>query len=209
MSLDTWLLYAAASLLLSLTPGPSGLLALAHGATMGVRRASVTVAGGVAGFAVLIAASASGLGALLASSAVAFDAVRWAGATYLVWLGVRTWRAPPTRVDAAAGVSAPGARRGAGLFAEGFLVALSNPKVVLFFAAFLPQFVDPAAPLAPQFVVMGVTFLAVEFAVELLLAAGAARLLPWLSREAVARRFARVTGGLFVGAGVALVALDR
>ena len=207
MSLDTWLLYAAASLLLSLTPGPSGLLALAHGATFGARRASVTVAGGVAGFAVLIAASASGLGALLASSAFAFDAVRWAGAGYLVWLGVRTWRAPPTRVDAALGARA--ARRGSGLFAEGFLVALSNPKVVLFFAAFLPQFVDPAAPLAPQFVVMGVTFLAVEFAVELLLAAGAARLLPWLSREAVARRFARVTGGLFVGAGVALVALDR
>ena len=206
MSLDIWLLYAAASLLLSLTPGPSGLLALAHGATVGVRRASVTVAGGVAGFAVLIAASASGLGALLASSGSAFDAVRWAGAGYLVWLGVRTWRAPPTRVDVALGARA--ARRASGLFAEGFLVALSNPKVVLFFAAFLPQFVDPAAPLAPQFVVMGVTFLAVEFAVELLLAAEAARLLPWLSREAVARRFARVTGGLFVGAGVALVALD-
>ena len=215
MSPDTWLLFAAASLLLSLTPGPSGLLALAHGAAHGVRRASVTIAGGVTGFAVLIGLSASGLGALLASSAVAFDVVRWAGALYLVWLGVRTWRSPPTRPgtvatgtsDGATGTSRP--RRASGLFAEGFLVALSNPKVVLFFAAFLPQFLDPGAPLALQLAVMGATFLVVEFAVELGLAAGASRLLPWLSREAVARRFARTTGALFVGAGVALVALDR
>ncbi len=208
MALDTWLLYAVAALLLSLTPGPSGLLALSHGARYGVRRAAFTVIGGVAGFALLIGVSMSGLGALLTASGAAFELVRWAGALYLVWLGVRTWRSPPTRpVHAATGT--PRVRRASGLFAEGFFVALSNPKVILFFAAFLPQFLDPDASLVGQFAVMAGTFLAAELAVELGLAAGASRLLPWLSGERVAKRFARGTGALFVGAGVALVALDR
>ena len=207
MPLDTWLLYAAATLLLSLTPGPSGLLALNHGAVHGTRQALFTVAGGVTGFALLIAASMSGLGALLATSGAAFDLVRWAGALYLVYLGVRTWRSPPVRPDPSA--PGPRARRASGLFTEGFLVALSNPKVILFFAAFLPQFLDPAASLAVQFAVMAGTFVVVEILVELALAAGASRLLPWLSSERVARRFARGTGALFVGAGVALVAADR
>ena len=207
MPLDTWLLYAAATLLLSLTPGPSGLLALGHGALHGTRRAAFTVTGGVVGFALLIGASMTGLGAVLATSTVAFDVVRWAGALYLIHLGVRTWRSPPTRPDPTA--SAPPARRPSGLFAEGLLVALSNPKVILFFAAFLPQFLDPAASLGVQFAVMAGTFVVVEFAVEITLAAGASRLLPWLSDERIARRFARGTGALFVGAGVALVATSR
>lgn len=208
MPVHTWLLYAAATFLLSLTPGPNGLLALSHGARYGARRAAFTVTGGVAGFALLIGASMTGLGALLAASAGAFEAVRWAGAAYLVWLGVRTWRSPPTR-PADSGAIRPRARRAGGLVAEGFLVALSNPKAVLFFAAFLPQFLDPGASLLVQFAVMAGTFVVLEFAVEMGLAAGAARLLPWLSTERVARRFARATGALFVGAGVALVVVDR
>jgi len=207
MPLDTWLLYLLATLLLSLTPGPSGLLALSHGARHGVRRALFTIAGGVAGFALLIAASMSGLGAILMTSGAAFDAVRWAGALYLVYLGVRTWRAPPQRPEAIDPAAL--SRRATGLFTEGLLVALSNPKVILFFAAFLPQFLDPAGSLVVQFAIMAGTFVLVEFAVEAALAAGAARLLPWLSSERIARRFARATGTLFVGAGVALVAADR
>jgi len=207
MPLDTWILYAFATLLLSLTPGPNGLLALNHGAVHGTRRAVFTVAGGVSGFALLIGASMSGLGTLLTTSSAAFDLVRWAGALYLIYLGVKTWRSPPTRPDPAA-PRAP-LRRASGLFTEGFLVALANPKVILFFAAFLPQFLDPTASLAVQFAIMAGTFMVVEFLVELGLAVGASRILPWLSNERIARRFARGTGSLFVGAGVALVAADR
>ena len=207
MAPDTWLLYAAATLVLALTPGPSGLLALTHGGLHGARRTAFTAAGGVAGFTLLIALSMSGLGALLAASERAFEAVRLAGALYLVWLGVRAWRSPPPRPGAPAG-GARGRRAGS-LFAEGFLVALSNPKVILFFAAFLPQFLDPGRPLPVQFAVMAATFGLVEFAVEIALAAGSARLLPWLSREANARLFQRLTGGLFVGAGAALAVAGR
>lgn len=207
MALDTWLLYAVATLLLSLTPGPNGLLALTHGGLYGARRTTFTAAGGVAGFALLIALSMSGLGALLAASERAFEVVRVLGALYLVWLGVRTWRSPPVRPEGhRAGATARAPSR---LFAEGFLVALSNPKAILFFAAFLPQFIDPDASLVLQFVVMAATLAVLEFAVEIALAAGSERIVPWLSRDANARLFRRLTGGMFVGAGAALAVAGR
>ena len=208
MSLRTWLLFAAATTLLSLTPGPNGLLALTHGGLFGARRTIATALGGVSGFAILMAASLSGLGALLAASEASFGVLRWAGALYLVWLGVRTWRAPPAALGAVPG--AAGAWRGPrSLFGEGLLVALSNPKAILFFVAFLPPFIDPARSLAGQFALMVVTLATIEFAVEIALAAGSERIRPWLSRGGNLRGFQRVTGALFVGAGAALLALHR
>lgn len=208
MSLDTWLLYAVATLLLSLTPGPNGLLALNHGARYGARRTLATIAGGVLGFVILIGVAMSGLGALLLASERAFTALRWLGALYLVWLGVGLWRRPAaTYRSTLAREGDP--RSSSTLFAQGFLVALSNPKVILFFTAFLPQFLDPAASLALQFVIMASTFALTELLVEGLLAVSAARVLPWLSTASNARLFDRITGALFVGAGVGLIGWQR
>lgn len=207
MTIELWLLYLAAAVGLSLTPGPNGLLALTHGACFGLRRTVATVMGGAIGFLVLIAASLAGMGALLAASEAAFTAAKWIGAAYLVYLGVRVWRSPAPLVavsDAAAAGPEADPRR---MFVRGFLVAASNPKGLIFFAAFLPQFIVPGTPFAAQLLVFGGTFVAVEVAYELLLAGAAQRIAPWLGRHG--RWFNRAAGGTFVGIGAAMTAASR
>src|SRR5688500_11102066 len=98
---DTWLLYLAASIGLSLSPGPNGLLALTHGAMHGRRRALFTISGGVLGFVMLIGLSLFGIGALLQASIVWLAVLKWVGGAYLVWLGLQLWRAPPMEMHAA------------------------------------------------------------------------------------------------------------
>ncbi|MFM1855011.1 MAG: hypothetical protein RLZ83_320 [Pseudomonadota bacterium] len=199
MSLQTWLLYLLAAIGLSLSPGPNSLLALTHGALHGPRRTLATVAGGALGFTVLIALSMFGIGALLAASATWLTALKWVGGAYLVWLGVQVWRAPPIGAELAAG------RRDQGLgsmFRQGALCAVTNPKGLLFFAAFLPQFVDPARSLLLQFAVMAATFVGIEIVTETVLAGAAHRIRPWLQR--VGRRFNQGCGGVFAAIGLAL-----
>ncbi|MCB1897903.1 LysE family translocator [Cognatazoarcus halotolerans] len=199
MALHTWLIYLLAVVGLSLTPGPNSLLALTHGALYGHRRSLFTIAGGSAGFVLLIALSMLGIGALLQASANALVILKFAGGAYLIWLGVQLWRAPPIRLTPDA-TAVP--RKNRALFRQGLLAAISNPKVLLFYGAFLPQFIDPGRSLWQQFVVMAASFALVEFGVEYLLARLAHRIRPWLERTG--RRFNRVCGGLFALMGAAL-----
>lgn len=199
MALNTWLIYLLAAIGLSLSPGPNGLLALTHGALHGRRKALFTILGGALGFIVVIALSMFGIGALLQTSLGWLTVLKWLGGAYLVWLGIQVWRAPPVGLELSG--DAP-ARGGASMFRQGALSALTNPKALLFFAAFLPQFIDPLRSLWLQFVIMAGTFAAVEVATEMLIAAFAQRISPWLRR--VGRRFNQVCGGLFVAIGVAL-----
>jgi homoserine/homoserine lactone efflux protein len=207
VSLELWLVYLAAAVGLSLTPGPNGLLSLTHGACFGFRPTVATVLGGALGFLVLIATSLAGMGALLAASEQAFTVAKWAGAAYLVYLGVRVWRSPAPVV--VAGPRAAGARgaRPLRMFNQGFLVAASNPKGLIFFAAFLPQFIVPGVPYTVQLLVFGGTFVVVEVLYELLLAGLAQRIAPWLARHG--RWFNRAAGGTFVGLGAALTGANR
>ena len=199
MTLQAWLIYLVAAIGLSLTPGPNSLLVLTHGALHGHRRTLFTVAGGAVGFTALIALSMVGIGALLQASAHALTVLKVVGGAYLVWLGIQLWRAPPVMLQASpAGADA----RGRTLFRQGLLTAVSNPKALLFYGAFLPQFIDATRPLWPQFVVMTATFVVVEWFVEWGLALLAHRVRPWLQR--VGRGFNRACGGLFVGMGCAL-----
>lgn len=200
MDPQLWMLYLAASIGLSLTPGPNGLLALTHGALHGPRRTLFTIAGGALGFAGVIGLSMAGVGALLQASSHALVALKWVGGAWLVWLGIQVWRASPPRLDAADGASTRAA--GGSLFRQGLLSAVSNPKAVLFYGAFLPQFIDPARGLLAQFAVMAGTFVAIECVTESVLAGGAHRLRPWLQRHG--KRFNRGCGALFAGMGVAL-----
>jgi homoserine/homoserine lactone efflux protein len=201
MNLHTWLIYFVAATGLSLSPGPNGLLALAHGALHGRRKALFTIAGGAFGFVAVIALSMFGLGALLQRSLVWLTVLKWLGGAYLIWLGVQVWRAPPIGIDASAVTAVP-PRSGASMFRQGALSALTNPKALLFFAAFLPQFIDPARDLAVQFAVMAATFAGIEIATETLIAAMAHRISPWLKR--VGRRFNQACGGVFIAIGVVL-----
>jgi threonine/homoserine/homoserine lactone efflux protein len=205
--LDLLMLYAVAALGLSLTPGPNGLLALTHGVRFGVGLAVFTVMGGVAGFLVLIAASLAGLGALLAASHTAFTVTRWIGGACLIYLGLRLWKAPPLAVAAAAPGDGNGGAGPWRLFLQGFLVAVSNPKALVFFAAFLPQFMVPDLSYGMQFAVLGGTFALTEFVYELVLAGMAQRIAPWLCRYG--RWFNWTTGALFVGIGGVLATASR
>lgn len=199
MSIDTWLIYLLASIGLSLSPGPNGLLALTHGVLHGRRKALFTISGGVLGFVIVIAFSLFGIGALLQTSLVWLTTLKWLGGAYLVWLGVQVWRSPPVGVQVT-GSALP--RSGWSLFRQGTLSAVTNPKGILFFAAFLPQFIDPNRSLAMQFLVMAGTFAVVEAATELLIASMAGQIAPWLRR--VGKRFNQVCGGVFMAIGVAL-----
>ncbi|MCE5990089.1 LysE family transporter [Pseudomonas sp. 5FOS] len=199
MALDTWLIYLLASIGLSLTPGPNSLLALTHGALYGTRRTLFTIVGGVFGFSALIALAMFGLSALLQTSASVLSVLKWVGGAYLIWLGIQLWRSPGLYLE----LTAQSARLGnAGLFRQGLLSAMANPKVLLFYGAFLPQFIDPQRGLLLQFVVMATTFACVEFLVEYLLARLAFRIRPWLAKGG--KGFNRCCGSLFALIGVAL-----
>ena len=199
MAFDTWLIYLLASIGLSLSPGPNGLLALTHGAMHGRRKTLFTIVGGVLGFVAVIALSMFGIGALIRSSVVWLEVLKWVGGAYLVWLGIQVWRSPPVAV--AEGASLVQAR-GRALFRQGVLSATTNPKALLFFSAFLPQFIDAQHSLLLQFAVMASTFAATEFLTEFALASAAHRISPWLAK--VGRRFNRACGGIFMLIGAAL-----
>ncbi|MDF9620801.1 LysE family transporter [Pseudomonas entomophila] len=199
MALDTWLIYLLACIGLSLTPGPNSLLALTHGALYGARRTVFTIIGGGVGFTALIALTLFGLSALLLASASLLTVMKWVGGAYLVWLGIQLWRTPALHLEP---LAAKASLSNAGLFRQGLLSAVANPKVLLFYGAFLPQFIDPNRGLTMQFVVLAATFACVECLVEWLLARLAFRIRPWLAKGG--RGFNRCCGSLFALIGMAL-----
>lgn len=199
MALDTWLLYLAAAVLLSLTPGPNGLLALTTGALYGTRSTVSMVLGGALGFTLVIGLSMLGIGALLQTSAQVLTIMKWVGGAYLVWLGIQVWRAPPPVLDHQAQARRP---TGRALFRQGLFAAVSNPKAILFFGAFLSQFIDPHRNLMVQFAVMAATFVGIEIVTELLIASLAQRVRVALKR--FGRRFNQVCGGMFALIGASL-----
>lgn len=199
MPLDTYLIYLLAITGLSLSPGPNGLLALTHGVLYGHQKAVHTISGGVTGFILLVGLAMLGIGAILETSAELLVWMRWAGGAYLIWLGIQVWRSPPMQLDGHGNAPVSGAWN---RYRQGFLAALSNPKVILFFGAFFPQFIDPGRDLLPQFLIMAGTFAVIEFAVEYLLARTSHLFRPWLQRNGKA--FNRSCGGLFMAIGASL-----
>ena len=211
MSLHTWWLYVATVFVVSAIPGPNMLLVMTHGARHGLRRASSTMAGCLFALVLMLSVSAAGLGAFLEAWPAMFNALRFAGAAYLIYLGVKAWRArvddAPAADTASTQRATASASRGA-LFRNGFLVAGSNPKAILFAAALLPQFINPSEPTLPQFGVLVVTFAVIEVSWYLVYASFGTRIGATLKSQSVAKVFNRLTGGLFVGFG-AMMALVR
>ncbi len=199
MTWQTWSLYALAAIGLSLTPGPNGLLALTHGALHGTKKTLATIVGGSLGFGLIIGLSMFGIGALLATWAGLLEIMKWLGGAYLVWLGIQLIRSEP--IDISRSKNA-GNGRFRTLFRQGFISAVSNPKGILFFVAFLPQFVNPRESLFTQFLLMAITFMAIEFVYEFTVASLADRIKPLLVRAG--KNFNRVFGGVFIAIGVLL-----
>ena len=185
MSLDTLLLFVLASLALAITPGPTMLLALSNGISGGMRAAAWGIAGASMGSCIVITTVALGLGSLLAASEWLFDAIRVAGVLYLFWLGIKLWRTPPADVGAALAVSSIPPLRGRLALLRSLAVALSNPKSLLFFAAFLPQFVDITHPQGPQYLVLGAIFVGIDTLVMLAYATAGTQAVRWLSQRSL------------------------
>lgn len=214
MTWQTFWLFVTVTFFVSATPGPNMLLVMSSSARFGFAAARATMAGCLTALLAMMAISAAGLGALLQAFPSVFNALRWAGAAYLLYLGIRTWRAPviasrgeagAVAIDEPSAVLAP-APRAAMLYRQGLMVAASNPKAILFAAAFLPQFIHPEQPQPPQFAILLLTFAVIEVSWYLIYASSGRQLARYLRRAAVLKTFNRLTGGIFMGfAGILAV----
>jgi len=167
---------------LAITPGPTMLLALSNGISGGMRAAIGGIAGASLGSSIVITTVALGLGSLLAASEWLFNAIRVVGVVYLVWLGIKLWRTPPGDVQAMLAASTgQQPLRGRLALLRSLAVALSNPKSLLFFAAFLPQFVDATQPQAAQYLVLGAIFVGVDTLIMFGYATAGTQAVRWLS----------------------------
>jgi len=205
MDVATWLAFAAASIVLLVIPGPTILLVVSYALTQGRRVALATAAGVALGDFVAMTASLVGLGALLLASATLFTVLKWVGAAYLVYLGIRLWRSEPR-------LSEPGTaevRARPGIFGHAFVVTALNPKSIAFFVAFVPQFIDGSAPLLPQLVIMEATFVTLAAVNALVVALAADQLRRRLRRPAVLSWMNRAGAACLVAMGVATAAAGR
>jgi len=204
MTLAVWLGFLLASILIAVTPGPGAVLSMSNGMRHGYRTALVGILGLQVALLAHLVLVAIGFGALLAASEMAFSLVKFAGAAYLVWLGVQKWRALPQPV-----AEELEQRPRRGLFLQGLLVNLTNPKAIIFVAALVPQFVDPGLPLLPQYLVIAATLCLTDTLVMSTYALSAVRLGRWLRDPAMLRLQNRLFGGMFVSAGAALAISSR
>lgn len=199
MPLDLLVAFVAACVVLIAIPGPNVALIVANSMAHGARYGLMTVAGTASAMVLQLVFVVLGASAMLGALAEVFDWLRWLGVAYLLWLGVRTWRA------ASADLSGIEAERRCmiSIYARGFLVSLTNPKTLLFYAAFLPQFVSTEAPdTTRQLLLLAGTFLLIAVLLDGTWALLASRLRVLLKAHAKLRN--RITGGLLVGAGVGL-----
>ena len=206
MELATWLAFAAASIVLLVIPGPTILLVVSYALTQGKRVALAMTAGVALGDLTAMTLSLAGLGALLLASATLFTILKWIGAAYLVYLGIRLWRSEPTLPETGA---APGPRPARGIFGHAFVVTALNPKSIAFFVAFVPQFIDRSAPLLPQLVIMEATFVFLAGLNALVFALAADQLRTRIRRPSVLRWMNRAGAGCLVGMGVATATVSR
>lgn len=209
MTLSTYLLYLAAVAVLVLSPGPTMLMSMTNALNHGVPKAMASVCGSMTAVLGVMALSLLGLGALLSASEVAFTVFKAMGAAYLIYLGVKTFYNPASNFDATDGDPQLERRSFRQLYVQGLLVGGSNPKALLFFAAFFPQFLNPDAPWAAQIAILSFSFVALESTVLGLCCLFVGRIAPWLRQPGRARWFNRGSGSLFGGMGLILLTLRR
>jgi threonine/homoserine/homoserine lactone efflux protein len=201
MAMHIWWLYVTAVFLIAATPGPNMLHVMVQSIQHGPR-AMFSMAGLMSAVLLCLVASALGLGALLKASRGLYEVLRYAGAAYLVWLGIKAWRAP---VGATA--SDPHTRHSArALYVTGLGTGLSNPKLIVFAAALFPQFIDMQRPFAAQLGILVGSFVVIEGFWYSVYALGGRSLARWLAPPARQRLFNRATGALFIAFGGALLA---
>jgi threonine/homoserine/homoserine lactone efflux protein len=209
MSAQTLLAFAIVATLAILSPGPAVLLSLRNGATHGARAVMWSALGNVCGVCCLSIAAILGLGVVLKSSVVLFGLLKIVGAAYLFYVGVRQLRASRTVKPPTADRSQPANVRRRDLYREGFLVAATNPKAVLFFTALFPQFIDAHQPVLPQFVLLTLLFMAISYVSHLCYAALASRARGALLKPLFAQWLSRVAGVVFMVFAALLLTMRR
>ncbi|MEW9919313.1 LysE family translocator [Marimonas sp. MJW-29] len=203
MPFDLWLAFVAASTALLLIPGPTVLLVLSYALSKGRSVAVASAAGVAVGDFAAMSLSLAGLGALVLTSATLFTALKWIGAAYLVWLGIKLIRSAPS-----GGLSLPrGAERQ--VFGHAAAVTALNPKSIAFFIAFVPQFIRPDAPLMPQFAILIATFVALAAVNAFAYALAADRLRRVISRPSIITWITRAGGGALICMGILTASLRR
>lgn len=206
LNTDLFIAFCLATTALVLLPGPIVTLVIANAIAHGRRTGLATVAGASTGNALLVAAGALGLSTLLALLADIFEYVRWAGVAYLIYLGLRQWREVVRASTSPGTIAIP---RGRSVFGQAFVVAITNPKTILFYAAFFPQFVDRELAVAPQLVAMSVAFVVIGIVFDSTYALLAARIRPLLMGERRTRIRNGLTGSLLIGTGIGLALARR
>jgi homoserine/homoserine lactone efflux protein len=206
MTWASWSAFAAAMTALCVVPGPAVLLVLSQALSHGTAKAVWSILGITVAGTAWFALSATGIGAVLLASYDLFFAIKWIGVAYLVWLGVMTFfrTSKLASLAPAAGRAAPGR-----LFVGGFVLQMANPNVLLFFTAFLPQFIDPHAALLPQIAILAATTAVIEILVQLGYAILAGRFRALLTAPGFARITDRVAGTLLIAAGLGMAAIRR
>lgn len=207
MALDTWLAFFVASWIISFSPGSGAIYAMSCGLNHGFRRGFIGTFGLIAGISTALAVVAIGLGAILSTSAHAFTLLKWLGVGYLVYLGIKQWRAAPAPMAAVNGNAA--STSAWTLIVKGWAVNATNPKGLVFMMAVMPQFIDSASPLLPQYLAIGATMAFTDFVVMAIYTAFAAKVLAFFRSEAQLRFLNRLFGGLFVAAAAALATFKR
>ena len=204
MSLTLWLGFLLAATMIAVTPGPGAVLSMSTSMRHGYWSALVAILGLQAAILVHLTVVAVGFGALIAASETAFSVVKFIGAAYLIWLGVQKWRSPLVPVDAE---RVPARRRG--LFLQGMLVNLTNPKAIIFIGALVPQFIDPGRSQLEQYLLIAATLCLTDIVVMSAYALAAGRVGRWLHDPKAIRLQNRAFGGLFVSAGTLLAFSSR
>ncbi len=203
MNLETWLLFSGAALVVILIPGPLSLLMISNSLNYGLRRSYPAFLGGVFASICLLSASALGLGALLLASEQLFSALKIVGAAYLFYLAWQSWQQSRQPAQGAVVPQAIAAPRFRALFGRAFVLGASNPKDILFFAAFLPQFLSNELPFLPQLLVMIVTWTLLDLFCKLAYGLGAHGAARYLRSGSGQNWFNRISAALFSAAGAA------
>ena len=209
MELSTWLAYLIATLIICVSPGPGALSAMSAGMKYGFSRGMWNLAGLQAAIAINVLAIWLGLGALLMASTTAFEVMKYLGAAYLVYLGIQKFREPPVAFAQIAAQTHFNDKTPWGIFKQGLLVNLTNPKGLLFLAAILPQFVDPSRPTGIQYAILGGTMIVCDVLVMIGYTALASTILRFLKDPNHIRWTNRGVGSLFIAAGGALAVFKR
>jgi len=203
MELTSWLSYVAMISALIAFPGPSSLLITMHGYQYGFKKSNYTIVSNLLGSLILMALSALGLGVLISTSETLFSFIKYLGAAYLIYIGVKTWRKSEVTANNKSTNNANN-ESNISLLKQGFFTGISNPKDLVFFAALFPVFINSQQPMIGQFFILMFTWLFIDYMIKIIYSLTGKRINKQFSNSTFAKLFNRITGGMFIVAGMAL-----